>query len=587
MKTTEFLTENEFIAQDADQMHKTHQHSMLREECYHLAVNAVAIHKLLGAMPENEPVMAWAAEYISLANDHIKSVKEFLEYNDMESDMDSDLPEFDPAHADAVIAESLMEDDDAIKQFLARGGQVQQGKLHKPRKAEITFPGSKHIGGQRDAAAGKGGKSLGKGANTNFKGNGKAVVSVEGLEDDILAMAKKISPNARIRGSREEEIARRDAMMAKRAQDHANAPAQTKTELSADDRAALEAELAELMPKYDKHYQMIDNYTQHKQAERIADRVHQIQNKLKQGVAEAVPTQAGGVDPKIQFLQPTIQFAEKQGYRVTLNPQGRVVARLVNKQLGHTVHIGQFQPSGKGFEVSMADNLDWQTNAWSAKELARDFKGWHERAVKDQDFNNGYNEKPQLEQQGVAEGHADQQRKIFKKNGKPVGEVGIDPEASPGNGNWYVKHYASGYDVVGFDSYEEAVAELKHCMEQGVAEGSDSYTVANDPDKPGMYSYREIGHALQSGHSDHAKIYKNNKFLSTVGDARKSGVAEGSSIMQGIRIQENATGGATGAGSVGAVVKGLGEMPNAIIKRQKAYTNQRTKGGPVKLKKVK
>ena len=70
-------------------------------------------------------------------------------------------------------------------------------------------------------------------------------------------------------------------------------------------------------------------------------------------------------------------------------------------------------------------------------------------------------------------------------------------------------------------------------------------------------------------------------------DADKEDVQEGSSIMQGIRIQENATGGATGAGSVGAVVKGLGEMPNAIIKRQKAYTNQRTKGGPVKLKKVK
>ena len=120
------------------------------------------------------------------------------------------------------------------------------------------------------------------------------------------------------------------------------------------------------------------------------------------GVAEAVPVISGGVDPKIQFLQPTIQFAEKMGYRVTLNPQGRVVAKLVNKQLGHTVHIGQFQPSGKGFEVSMADNLDWQTNAWSAKELAQDFKGWYERAVKDQDFNNGYNEKPQLEQQGVA-----------------------------------------------------------------------------------------------------------------------------------------------------------------------------------------
>ena len=123
----------------------------------------------------------------------------------------------------------------------------------------------------------------------------------------------------------------------------------------------------------------------------------------EQGVAEAVPAQASGVDPKIQFLQPTIQFAEKMGYRVTLNPQGRVVAKLVNKQLGHIVHIGLMQPSGKGFEVSMADNLDKQTNAWSAKELAQDFKGWYAQAVKDQDFNNGYNEKPQLEQQGVAE----------------------------------------------------------------------------------------------------------------------------------------------------------------------------------------
>ena len=123
----------------------------------------------------------------------------------------------------------------------------------------------------------------------------------------------------------------------------------------------------------------------------------------EQGVAEGE-----GIDPKIQFLQPTIQFAEKLGYRVTLNPQGRVVAKLVNKQLGHIVHIGLMQPSGKGFEVSMADNLGKQTNAWSAKELAQDFKGWYAQAVKDQDFNNGYNEKPQLEQQGVAEGSMDE-----------------------------------------------------------------------------------------------------------------------------------------------------------------------------------
>lgn len=76
------------------------------------------------------------------------------------------------------------------------------------------------------------------------------------------------------------------------------------------------------------------------------------------------------------------------------------------------------------------------------------------------------------DEQGVAEGHADQQRKIFKKNGKPVGEVGIDRESSPGVGQWYMKCYAYDIDNSGYDSYEEAVEELKYCLKQGVAEGA-------------------------------------------------------------------------------------------------------------------
>ena len=75
--------------------------------------------------------------------------------------------------------------------------------------------------------------------------------------------------------------------------------------------------------------------------------------------------------------------------------------------------------------------------------------------------------------EGVAEGHADQQKKIFKKNGRPVGEVGIDRESSPGVGQWYMKCYATGDDLAGYDSYEEAVEELKHCLQQGVAEGEE------------------------------------------------------------------------------------------------------------------
>jgi hypothetical protein len=91
--------------------------------------------------------------------------------------------------------------------------------------------------------------------------------------------------------------------------------------------------------------------------------------------------------------------------------------------------------------------------------------------------------------EGVAD-VADQVKKVFKdKSGKPVGEIGIDPESSPGNGEWYVHHYATGYSVVGFDSVAEAKRELmyvhKHpdavdghpsTKEQGMAEGATDYS---------------------------------------------------------------------------------------------------------------
>jgi len=41
------------------------------------------------------------------------------------------------------------------------------------------------------------------------------------------------------------------------------------------------------------------------------------------------------------------------------------------------------------------------------------------------------------------------------------GEVGIDTEASPGNGQYYAKTYDGELDFVGFDTVEEAWAELE------------------------------------------------------------------------------------------------------------------------------
>ena len=42
-----------------------------------------------------------------------------------------------------------------------------------------------------------------------------------------------------------------------------------------------------------------------------------------------------------------------------------------------------------------------------------------------------------------------------------VGEVGIDTNATPGNGPYYVKSYIVEYDVCGFDSLDEALMELE------------------------------------------------------------------------------------------------------------------------------
>jgi hypothetical protein len=79
--------------------------------------------------------------------------------------------------------EGVLEDEDAIKAFLSKGGQVQQGRYHKPRKSEKTNYGSRHIG------TGKSGDISGVAANT--RPDSKPVVSVENdqEQDHEISMA--------------------------------------------------------------------------------------------------------------------------------------------------------------------------------------------------------------------------------------------------------------------------------------------------------------------------------------------------------------------------------------------------------------
>ena len=51
-----------------------------------------------------------------------------------------------------------------------------------------------------------------------------------------------------------------------------------------------------------------------------------------------------------------------------------------------------------------------------------------------------------------------------------VGEAGLDTEASPGNGKFYVWLYDGSYDVCGFDTIEEAWEELLDITKETVNE---------------------------------------------------------------------------------------------------------------------
>jgi hypothetical protein len=66
MKTQEFLKEDD------------HEASMARAELVQIAKNAIALAKMVH---EGDDLPGWVSSYITLANDHLNSVHEHMEYN--------------------------------------------------------------------------------------------------------------------------------------------------------------------------------------------------------------------------------------------------------------------------------------------------------------------------------------------------------------------------------------------------------------------------------------------------------------------------------------------------------------------------
>lgn len=81
MKPSDFITENHHIVQAVQEMHDDHEIQMAREQCYNAASNAIELHRLLRQISEREGLEGWVQEKITLANDYLRQVKEWMEHD--------------------------------------------------------------------------------------------------------------------------------------------------------------------------------------------------------------------------------------------------------------------------------------------------------------------------------------------------------------------------------------------------------------------------------------------------------------------------------------------------------------------------
>ena len=104
MKSYDFLTEG--IVEDAHEMHQDHEVQMARKDCYEAAENAIALHKLLRHVSENQGIEGWVAAKITLASDYLNTVREYLEYELMNQHAEPTALDTAPVTLALPVAES-------------------------------------------------------------------------------------------------------------------------------------------------------------------------------------------------------------------------------------------------------------------------------------------------------------------------------------------------------------------------------------------------------------------------------------------------------------------------------------------------
>lgn len=114
MKLTEFIVETSLIAQEADIMHQDHEVQMARADCYNAAQYAIELHKLLKNMSEEQGLEGWVSEKITLANDYLRTVAEYLRH---EQAHEEDMMTFAEDAANYALDNLLNEDRRPLTNF--------------------------------------------------------------------------------------------------------------------------------------------------------------------------------------------------------------------------------------------------------------------------------------------------------------------------------------------------------------------------------------------------------------------------------------------------------------------------------------
>lgn len=108
MKTTDFIKES--IGEDADNMHRDHEVQMARSDCYNAAKYAIELHKMLHHVAEQQGLDGWVSEKITLANDYLRTVWEYLSHEmAMDEQQQTMMPMFNFESADKQFSNLLAE----------------------------------------------------------------------------------------------------------------------------------------------------------------------------------------------------------------------------------------------------------------------------------------------------------------------------------------------------------------------------------------------------------------------------------------------------------------------------------------------